>query len=163
MQETFRDIPNYEGLYQVSNLGNVKSLKFGKEKILKGSADGNGYLRVNLSKGKIVKPCYIHKIVAIAFLGHKPNGYSLVVDHIDNNNSNNHIDNLQIITQRENASKDIPNSRKNSKYTGVSWYKDRKKWHASIRIMNKMIHLGFFDNEYGAHLAYQKKLKSINK
>ena len=53
--EEFRDIKGYEGVYQVSNLGNVKSLKYGKERILKTTMDGVGYLKVMLYKDGLIK------------------------------------------------------------------------------------------------------------
>lgn len=52
MQEIFKDIDGYEGLYQVSNFGNIKSLKYGKEKILKHCENRYGYLTVTLTKNK---------------------------------------------------------------------------------------------------------------
>jgi len=116
--EIFKDIPGYEGIYQVSDLGRVKSLKFNKEKILKPGVNNHGYYTVVLCKGKR-KTINVHQLVAMAFLNHEPCGYNgLIVDHKDNNPLNNRLSNLQLISQRENTSKDKKGS---SKYTGVSW------------------------------------------
>lgn len=156
--EIWKDIPEYEGLYQVSNLGNVKSLI--SNKILKPNNDMYGRLYVNLHKNKKSKSKKIHQLVAMAFLGHKPCGYKLVVDHKDNNSLNNHIDNLQLISFRENSSKDKKGY--SSKYVGVTWHKRDKKWTSSILINKKRIYLGYFENEIDAHNAYQNKLKKIN-
>tara|TARA_R110000822_G_scaffold296757_1_gene419252 strand:- start:338 stop:850 length:513 start_codon:yes stop_codon:yes gene_type:complete len=169
MKEVFKDIPNYEGIYQVSNLGNVKSLerkvkhfkgglKTIKEKILKKDTSSHGYPRVRLAENGENKKFSIHQLVAIAFLNHKPNGYELVVDHIDNNRLNNCVNNLQIITQRENSSKDKKGT---SKYAGVYWCKEIKKWRCQIRILGKLKDLGLFTDEYNAHLAYQEALKNL--
>ena len=113
--EIWKDVLNYEGLYQVSNLGRVKSLKrkvrhfsgerLVPERILKGGVNDKGYILVNLGKKGTKKVFAVHKLVAIAFLNHKPCGYKLVVDHIDNNKLNNKLENLQIITQQENVLK----------------------------------------------------------
>jgi len=113
--EIWKDVLNYEGLYQVSNLGRVKSLKrkvrhfsgerLVLERILKGGVNDKGYILVNLGKKGTKKVFAVHKLVAIAFLNHKPCGYKLVVDHIDNNKLNNKLENLQIITQQENVLK----------------------------------------------------------
>ena len=78
-QEVWKDVKNYEGLYQVSNLGNVKSLRFNKERILKTSLSGIGYHKVSLCDVGLVKTHKIHKLVAIAFLDHTPCGFELVV------------------------------------------------------------------------------------
>lgn len=169
MKEIFKDIPGYEGIYQVSDLGRVKSLerkawngngyRLIKERILKPSSNkNNGYLYVVLRKEENPKTFSIHKLVAVVFLNHIPNGHNIVVDHKDNDKANNRKDNLQIITQRKNTSKDKKN--KTSKYTGVSWHKRRKKWLTHIRINGKVKHLGYFTNEEDAVGAYQEKLNN---
>jgi hypothetical protein len=156
--EVFKNIPDYEDLYQVSNLGRVKSLKFGKERILKAGVDGHGYLKVCLNKNGKEKTKKVHQLVAIAFLNHIPNGHVLVVDHINNNRADNRLENLQIISQRENTSKE---QRGSSKYTGVSWYKSRNKWMAYININGKLKNLGLFNCEEDAAYAYLLKLREI--
>src|SRR6056297_3432752 len=113
IMEIFKDIPNYEGLYQVSNLGIVKSRNrvvknrwefyVLKGKKIKGSINSDGYIVVRLSKNKIEKDFKTHQLVAMAFLGHKPCGNKLVIDHINNKKSDNRLENLQITTQRHNA------------------------------------------------------------
>ena len=162
MKEIWKDIPKCGGLYQVSNLGRVKSLDFkrtGKEGFLKLSIGLNGYNLVTLSylgKGKTYR---ISKLVAIVFLNHKPNGFKTVVDHINNIKTDDRLENLQVITQRENCSKDKKNG--TSKYTGVSWNKKDKKWQSGIKINGISINLGYFNNEEEASKAYQNKLKTI--
>ena len=158
-EEIFKDIPNYEGLYQVSDLGRVKSLKFNKDRILKNRINSTKYLNVILYKNKICKSFKTHQLVAMAFLEHKPNGYKLIVDHINNIRTDNRVENLQLITQRENVSKDIKIG--TSKYVGVSWSKFNNKWLSRIRIGCKIKHLGYFTDEYKAHLKYQQELKKI--
>lgn len=165
--EEFRDVPGYEGYYQVSDLGRVKSLsrvvkgRWGfnniKEYMLTNSINKKGYYRVGFSKDGIIKSHKVHILVAIAFLGHISN--DLVVDHIDNDKSNNRLDNLQLITQRENSSKDQKN--RTSERIGVGWHKKNKKWISKITINKKSIYLGSFKNEIDASNAYQNKLKEI--
>ena len=171
-QEIWKDINDFNGYYQVSNLGNVKSLKrfvtkithknptIIKERILKPGVNTNGYYIVGLRKSEIRITAKVHKLVAMAFLNHMPSGFDLVINHIDLNKKNNNANNLEIISQRENANKKhIPHS---SQYTGVSWNKHNKKWCAFIQINGKNKNIGSFENEYDAHLAYQNKLKEIN-
>tara|TARA_R110000751_G_scaffold4767_1_gene23101 strand:- start:90 stop:569 length:480 start_codon:yes stop_codon:yes gene_type:complete len=157
--EIFKDIEGYKGLYQVSNLGRVKSFH-GKGKLLKGNKGSGGYLAVGLSKNKKITLFRIHVLVAVAFLGHKPCGYKVVIDHINNIQSDNRFENLRLTTNRYNTSKDKKN--KTSKYTGVSWSKSTSKWVTHIKINGKSKHLGLFTDELEASNAYQKALLTLN-
>ena len=157
--EVWKDIPEYEGLYQVSNLGNVISFKRKNIKIIKKILNPKGRFFVNLyNNNGILKSYRISVLIAIAFLNHKPCGHKLVVDHIDNNKINDKLYNLQVITQRQNLSKDKKNG--TSKYIGV--YKYGHKWRSEIRINNKKNYLGTFKNEIEASQAYQQELNKIN-
>jgi len=157
-EEIWKDIPTYENQYQASSLGRIRGLSrisFGRKiptQIIKPHPNRkyhNIYLRIN---GKAVNK-KLHILVAMAFLNHVPSGYSgLVVDHIDNDQSNNKVSNLQIISRRENSSKDQKN--KTSKYTGVCWYKSTRKWVSSIWVNKVKYKIGYFDNELEAHQAY---------
>jgi len=167
--EVWKDIKGYEGLYQVSNLGRVKSLKRKvkrgkflysvKEKILKQAPNTHGYFTVSLWKGNKGKTKSIHVLVAVAFLKHKPNGYFLVVDHIDENRQNNKLENLRLTTNRFNCTRNQEGF--SSKYVGVHWHKYYNKWQSIIKINGKNKYLGRYDNEYDAHLAYQNALKKL--
>ena len=166
--EIWKDIPGYEGLYQVSSLGRVKSLP--KEwiagqgrkikhngKIMKLGTSRGGYLVTVFVKNSKRKTVKVHQLVAIAFLNHKPCGMELVVDHINNIVTDNRVCNLQLITSRFNSSKDKKN--KTSKYTGVCRF--RNKWVANIVINGKNKYLGVFKCELAASYAYQKGLKEL--
>ena len=154
-KEEWKKIKEFEH-YQVSSFGRVKSLKFDKEKILKQNKSGSGYLNISLYKDSKPKTITVHKLVAIGFLNHITSGCNIIVDHIDNNKSNNRLDNLQIITQRLNVSKD-----KKTKFTGV--YKSKNKWRSRIKVNGKNIHLGLFNTEEEASKKYQSYLKTLNK
>lgn len=91
--EIWKDIEGYEGLYQVSNWGRVKSLKFGKEKILKPQTDINNYLRLYLFKDGKGKSFSVHRLVASAFVPN-PQNYP-IINHIDENKQNNNFLNLE--------------------------------------------------------------------
>lgn len=103
LQEIWNDIQGYEGLYQVSNFGRVKSLErkifngenyhISKEKILSPGKDKDGYFQVQLYKEKTVKMRKIHRLVAEAFIPN-PNNYPQV-NHKDEDKQNNRIDNLE--------------------------------------------------------------------
>jgi hypothetical protein len=164
-KEIWKDIPEYEGIYQISNLGNIKSLKFGKEKILKPYLIGNKrrlYLGVRLRSEKKIKLFKVHQLVAMAFLHHFPCCYKIVIDHKNNNQFDNRLSNLHIITNRENRIKDIDKSKTSSKYIGVNFDNKRKKWIAYITFNGIKKHLGRFETEYEAHLEYQKAYYQLN-
>lgn len=101
--EIFKDIPGYEGLYQVSNLGNVKSLKRpgAKEKLIKGEIDQDGYIRIPLTKNGKTKKYKAHRLVMMAF--NNTNDDSLQVNHIDGNKKNNKLENLEWCTASYNT------------------------------------------------------------
>jgi len=162
MREIFKDIPTYEGIYQVSNLGRVKALKrkYVPNELIKYQRIKQGYYCVKLRVNGKTKYCRTHQLIAMAFLNHTPNGYKLVVDHIDNNPLNNSLSNLQVITHRENSSKDRVGV---SGYTGVCWNKRDKKWKAQIQINKKTVNLGNYDSEIDASNTYQSALKELNK
>jgi hypothetical protein len=154
--EEWREIKGYESIYQVSNLGRVKSLKYGKERIMKSSIEGNGYLQLILCKDRKVSARKIHRLVAESFLNHNPCAHKLVVNHKDFNRTNNNLSNLEIISQRENSNK--KHLKSSSRFTGVYWHKYSNKWRSSIMINKKQEHLGYFKSEFRAHLAYQSRL-----
>jgi len=165
-EEIWKDIPGYEGLYQVSNIGNVRSLDriiYGeyerphhrKGVILKPRVQ-RGYKYCTLSTDGIAQTYQVHQLVAMAFLNHKPQGHTLVVDHINNIKTDNRLENLQLVSSRHNLSKDKKGT---SKYPGVCWNSQNKKWQAYISINKKDTHLGYFTDESEAALAYQNALK----
>jgi len=160
MNEVFKDVPNYKGLYKISNKGRIKRIKKnGGERFNKLTKLNNGYLAVQLSinnKGKIFQ---IHQLVAMAFLNHNPCGHKLIVDHINNNPLDNRVDNLQIISHRENTSKDKKGY--SSDYAGITWHKVAKKWVSQIQFNGKREYLGLFTDELDAVNAYTKRLNEI--
>ena len=100
IKEYWKPVVGYEGLYMVSNWGRVKSIKFGKERILKPVTNSSGYLLVGLYKNNIEKKYSVHRLVAEAFI---PNPYNLPqVNHRDENKLNNNVDNLEWCTNEYN-------------------------------------------------------------
>lgn len=101
--EIWKDIAGFEGYYQVSNLGRVRSLdryvnskhgkRLSKGKIIKLSLNGDGYYFLTLSKGHIATPARVNRLVAEAFI-ENPEGLP-VINHIDRNKQNNQVENLE--------------------------------------------------------------------
>jgi hypothetical protein len=174
-EEVFKNVPNYEGYYQVSDLGRVKSLLrksnnwqsviFKKEIILKQGCNKKlQYQMVGLtdSNSKTTTK-YVHILVCQSFLGYSPNRTTAkVADHIDRNRKNNVLHNLQIISHRENCTKDRKQN-VSSKYVGVWLRKDRGSWVTSIGIKGVQIRIASFKNEEQAHNAYKIALLNEDK
>lgn len=93
----------YEGLYEVSNKGNVRSINYrrtGNIKLLKYLVHRGGYLKVRLYKDKYWVDWFIHKLVAVNFI---PNPYNMIeIDHKNGNKTDNKIENLKWCTRKEN-------------------------------------------------------------
>ena len=100
-EEIWKDIPNYEGCYQVSNLGRVKSLNYKrtcKEVILKTGQNSQGYLRVVLRKDGNSITNKVHRLVMLAFIGES----DLEVNHINGIKADNRLENLEYCSRSEN-------------------------------------------------------------
>ncbi len=146
--EEWKKVKGYEGLYEVSNLGRIKSIqrkvksRNGRnrplaERILKQMKDTHGYNIVSLSKDGIRKTFNTHTLVARSFIGSKPDG--LVVDHRDNDKSNNSHSNLRYITQRQNAYRGYKKSR--------NVYKVDIGYRVQFRIEGKIKYFGHYKTE----------------
>lgn len=171
--EEWRDVPNYEGYYQASNLGRVRSLdrtvtysngsdRFYKGQILK-AAVSDGYKLISLSIDGESRSFKLSQIMAMTFLGHKPDGHKLVVDHINGDRSDDRVENLRIVTHRANSSTCFRSDRNSftSTYVGVYWAKSRDRWRAQIQHDGVRTGLGYYDTEIEASKAYQSALSKI--
>ena len=124
MQEEWKDVVGYEGIYFVSNLGKVKN-RYGL--VLKSDIEKAGYERLSLCRDSISKTTRVHVIVASAFIGKRPDSHH--TDHIDSDRANNRADNLQYLTHRDNVSKGKMMSKsKTSRFIGVSWSTGGSCW-----------------------------------
>lgn len=106
MGENWKSITGFEGRYEVSDLGRVRSLNYlrsGKVKVLSTLDNGIGYLFVILSKNGKKKNFYVHRLTYEAFYGTIPPG--MTIDHINGDKQDNRLENLQLLTQRDNARK----------------------------------------------------------
>lgn len=169
--EEWRDVARYEGLYNVSNLGRMKSIahitsgkgghRLTKGIILKTPLNGDGYPIVNLCKGGHKKSVKVHSLVAIAFLDHQPDAHKLVVDHINGVKNKNSVDNLRIVTSRFNSSFGEVSDKHtwSSQYVGVHMDKITGRWVSTIWMDGRSKFLGLFVNEIDAASAYQNELE----
>ncbi len=164
--EVWKDIPSLKNMYQASNMGRIKSKErevirergnsyVKSEQLLSPNNNGRGYLSVMLAiDGKYFRR-YIHRLVMEAFNGES----KLTVDHINRDKSDNKLENLRYLTQRENtAAFQEQNINKSCKSIGVSFYKGLGKFGASIKLNNDSYSLGTYNSEEEASIVYQKTL-----
>lgn len=179
IEEKWATVKGYEGLYEVSNFGKIKSLekyidgKRGrqnikvkrKEKLLKAGLNSDGYPVVRLYKNKESKDYKVHVLVWDAFGDANRNGHILQVDHKDGDKKNACILNLRLLSNRENSTFGKLRLKRNGLPTGVSYDKDRanyvNKYSAGIQINGKRIQLGRFPTVEDAAQVYQSKLRDV--
>ena len=151
----WKDVVGFEGLYEVSDQGSVKSLKHGRETILSNSVNSQGYYQVSLYKG-FGSSHKVHKLVQEAF--GLPVG---CVAHIDGDRLNNAPSNIKIITQRQVTQQ----GRQKGQLLGTSFAKRRSHlktpWASRISIKGVAKHLGYFATELKAHKVYMKAVQNL--
>lgn len=161
MNEEWRPIESYEGLYEVSNLGRVRSLtvrvrngvgtRVRRGRVLKQHATPEGYYTVMLSCASRQRRVQVSRLVGRAFLGMPAD---LEIDHEDRNPANNAASNLRVATTAQNHRNTRRPKTNTSGFKGVSWHRARGKWRASISVNNRTKQLGHFDTPEDAHAAY---------
>lgn len=120
MTEIWKDIIGYEGLYQVSNTGKVRSINYKHTGVIKELLPGNsgsGYLIVFLCKEGKRKKFLLHRLVVESFIGEIPKG--LIVNHKDENKHNNYVENLEICTYKYNLNYGTRNERARKKISAA--------------------------------------------
>lgn len=156
--EEWKPIKDYEELYEISSFGRVQNSKTGK--VIKEIYNVEGYCRVELRKDQKRKNFMIHRLVAQHFIENHNN--KPIVDHIDRVRNNNNVLNLRWVTSSENSlnMKNIDSVYKTSKYRGVYYHKNNRKWICKISNNNKPIHIGCFISEKNAARAYNEYVKT---
>jgi len=154
MREIWKDVPDYEGHFQVSNMGRVRSMpyfdKAGNERRLRYRTprpNAYGYLRVTFFSGKSES---VHRLVMAAFFGES----EMTVDHINGIKTDNRLSNLRYMSRRENIcdhwGKEPP------RHKGTHYRKDCKKWCAILSANGKAHKIGNFCSEIEAAKAYEE-------
>ena len=150
--ENWKVIQGFDYPYEVSDMGRVKS-KFGKPI---GATGADGYAHVMLRKDKKYKNIRIHRLVW-EYFGDKKD--SQVIDHINNIKDDNRIENLQLVSFRENVHKNQTSPK--SGVIGVQWASHKQRWAAQININNKRIRLGYRKTIEEAKQLYEQALNSM--
>jgi hypothetical protein len=171
METIWKDIVGYEGLYQVSNKGDIKSLsrivdrgilpsRIQKEKILKKTINTKGYCVVNLTKDKKQNVHSVHSLVALSFIGDRK---GLDTNHMDGNKQNNCLDNLEYVSRRENTCHG--KSRKHT-FPGIAYRIRTKKWVATPVLNGRIHELGYYNDKEQAIsrvMDFYKENNIVNK
>jgi hypothetical protein len=172
MEEIYKDIPGFEGKYQVSNFGNIKTIervtifKDGRErhyenKVLISTPDLKGYPKIRLQN---FNPKYgstrrVHSLVWETFGDGTTISFpDRVIDHIDRNKKNNHINNLRIVSNRENTY----NRKGNLEFIGVRKNKKSNNYSCRIGFNYKDYHLGTFKTQEEAFERYNEAITHID-
>ena len=133
MYEIWKDIEGYEGLYQISNKGHVKSLYKGSERILKPVLNRSGYYYIMLYNDNVRKIFSLHRLVAQAFIPNPENKPQ--VNHLDENKKNNCVDNLEWATAKENSNYGSRNERISRKILQYSKSGDFiREWQSAVEV-----------------------------
>jgi len=156
--EEYRDIKGYEGVYQVSNIGNVRRFYAGIKsfRMMKPINHSGGYSRLKLRNKGNDKDVYIHRLVAEAFI--EKSGE--VVNHLDGNKKNNHLSNLEVCSQRENVTHAFQKRKMHSSFAGVSKFEN--KWRSDFFVNGKRTKTFGFNCETAAYVNYLRLLKQNN-
>jgi hypothetical protein len=174
--EIWKDIDGYDGCYQISSFGRVKSLSremfngkcyfYSKEKILKVQNHTHGYYVIGITYNNKKNSFYVHRLVAHYFIYNPKNKRE--VNHIDFIKLNNNVENLEWVSSLENKSHIKIFKPKTSIYVGVYYNKRRNRncWESSIQINYKKINLGSFETQeeaYQVRCEYEKNNNIKNK
>lgn len=143
MQEEWRE---FDGI-RVSNMGRVETKRKG---IHFGHIDGGGYRLVDVARKRV----QVHRLVAHLFLGLDLTDTKRHVNHIDCDQTNNRVENLELVSHRENHQR--RKSHIGGRLVGASFHKQTGKWESKIQINGKRKSLGYFPTEQEAHDAYVK-------
>ena len=160
-EEIWCPIKGYESMYEVSDQGRVKSIGYGKERILKSIRDKDGYLFVNLYKNVDHKTCKVHRLVAQTFI---PNPDNLPqVNHKDENKENNSVQNLEWCTNKYNSNYGTRTQRQADKKSKpvIQYTKSGefvKEWKSATDVERN---LGF-DNGYISNCCNGKRKSAYN-
>ena len=156
-EELFKSIDGYDN-YSISNFGNVKNNK--TNRILKHSNHRQGYKEIHLCKNGNVKSFKVHRLVGMAFLENPDN--KPMIDHIDENKSNNNVKNLRWATNQDNQFNLGISKNNTSGYKGISYNKKLNKYKARICINRISQFLGYFETAEEASKAYEAKAKVLH-
>lgn len=167
--EVWKSIKGYEGIYEVSNMGRIRTYRkkdgwvgykaTDTPRLMSVISHGNGYLYVTLSKDSKTENRYVHRLVAEAFIGAIPQGH--VINHLDYDKTNNCADNLEIVTQKENVGHSrskMCKPRKRNANAYICFRKRINKYEVTVRRK----YLGHFETLEEARSVRDAYIKEIN-
>jgi hypothetical protein len=159
VSEQWRAIPGYEGIYEVSDQGRIRSQdrrlkgRILKQRVALGRKNRSTVptraWQITLCHNRIKKTHLVHRLVMMAFLGLQPDE---LVDHINGDSLDNRLSNLRKCTLAQNGYNSKKPKNNKSGYKGVCF--QQNKWRASIHVNGKQKFLGYYDTPEEAHAAY---------
>lgn len=170
--EIWKDIPEYEGLYQCSSFGQVRSLdrydcrnRECKGITMKQILGNVGYMTVYLWNNGKKKTIRTHQVVAMCFLNHTQCRYSLVVNHKNGNRLDNNVENLEVVTARYNSqhSSQMRVDSKSSIYTGVVYREKLNTYQVTVSVNGKHVYIGTYKDELEASGVYLSAVSAHEK
>jgi hypothetical protein len=172
-EEIWKDITGYEGLYQISSLGRIKSLErittkgngfdYNIKEIIMKPYVSFGYDIIDLCKNSIYNKFKVSRLVGIHFIDVNIDLIeTLQINHKDKNTQNNNIENLEWLSNRENSSHNKIGKNFTSKFIGVSWEETHKKFRCRIQINGKQESIGESINEIDVAEVYLEFCKNNN-
>lgn len=164
MEEIWKSIKGYEGVYEISNRCNVRSLKFEKIRILR-QGISQGYMLVKLCLNGKAKSYLTHRLLYEAFVEQIPEG--MQIDHIDGNRMNNDLSNLRCLNNQENTQAALDRKRASGKLkskhrcVSLKTFDKYTYWNVRIRINDKNMSIGSYKNEEDARMAAEEASRGI--
>ena len=165
MMEEWRAVPGYEGLYEVSNKGNVRNVR--RNKLLRLQKNKYGYIQVGLSKNGIRTIFQVHRLVALTFL---PNPDNLPqVNHKDEDKTNNNVDNLEFCTAKYNNNYGTARIRaketaiKNGYWIGLNRKESNKKYYEENKDKINEYMREYYEENKDKRREYMKEYRKKNK
>lgn len=168
--EQWRPVRGYQGFYEVSDLGRVRSVdrvvgqrpngpRLVRGRVLSPATDSGGYQGVALCKYGTQRTERVHRLVIEAFAGAAP---GMVTDHINGDRTDNRLANLRAATSSQNGMNKGLLAHSTTGFKGVTFYHRDRNWRAYIKVDRRQRHLGYYADAESAARAYDDAARELH-